>query len=60
MQDLPASPEPKRARPETLNPDLQDLQDPQKPCAKWTVDDVCEFITSVELCKPYVEVWKKY
>ena len=25
-------------------------------CTKWTVDQVCEFVASVELCKPYVEV----
>jgi hypothetical protein len=53
LEDSPPSPESKRSRPETLNPDWRE---PRKPCSDWTVDDVCGFIASVELCKPYVEV----
>ena len=25
-------------------------------CSDWSVDQVCKFVSSVELCKPYVEV----
>ena len=25
-------------------------------CSRWTVEQVCDFVASVELCKPYVEV----
>ncbi len=28
----------------------------QSPCSEWTVEQVCDFVASVELCKPYVEV----
>ena len=28
----------------------------QNECANWTVEEVCQFVASVELCKPYVEV----
>ena len=33
-----------------------DIPGDHSTCADWSVDQVCHFVASVELCKPYVEV----
>ena len=65
-----SSPSPKRARKSSSSePALVDtvsLCNLVSPCShearevkSWSVDDVCQFVSSVELCQPFVEVNSK-